>query len=229
MPAADLQEIQNFLAPTLEAQGWLARLHVAKRRVPEWLAARNLEGEIDIANFSADGVRLGPLSTHLIWQGTNVQFPSVRLRLPAGALQAEGTADLSSYSPRYAFVANLDDYPWRGGLLSAKGTFDTAGAGQEILRHLHAEGTFSGSNLSLSLDDNFSKIAGDFAFSFADGWPNLRLSNVQASDDENAWMGEAASQSDGKLIFDLEHAGQQRKVVSTLIPEKPTAVSLLDR
>ncbi len=114
-------------------------------------------------------------------------------------------------------------------MLSAQGRFDTAGAGADILRNLRAEGTFSGNNLSLSPEDVFSTMAGEFAFSFVDGWPNLRLSKVQASDEENAWMGEAASQSDGKLIFDLEHAGQQRKIVSTLTPENSTAVSLLDR
>jgi hypothetical protein len=229
MPAADLQEIQSFLAPTLEAQGWLARLRVARRKVPDWLRERNLEGEVDIANFSVGDVTLGPLWTRFVWQGTNVQFPSLRLRLPAGTLRAEGAANLSSYSPYYTFTASVEDYKWRGGLLSAKGTFDTGGAGAESLRNLHAAGMFSGSNLNLSLDDTFSKITGDFAFSFADGWPDLRLSNVQASDDENAWIGEAASQSDGKLIFDLEHAGQQRKIVSTLMPENSTSVSSLNR
>ena len=226
MAAADLQEIQNFLAPTTEAQGWLARLHVAKRKVPDWLRERNLEGEVDIASVSIGNVILGPLGMRFLWQGANVQFPSLRLKLPAGVLRAEGTANLLSYSPRYAFTANVDGYGWRGGLLSATGTLETAGA--DVLRNLHAEGTFSGRNLSLSSDDVFSQMTGDFAFSFADGWPNLRLLKVQASDDESAWIGEAASQSDGKLIFDLEHAGQQRKIVSTLTPENSTAVSLLD-
>ncbi len=229
MPAADLQEIQNFLAPTLEAQGWLARLHVAKRRIPDWLAERNLEGELDVANFSVGHVSLGSLATRFTWQGADLRFSSVRLKLPDGVLRAEGSVNLSSYSPRYEFTANVNNYKWGGGLLNAAGTFDTAGAGEEILRHLHASGTFSGNNLSLSPDDAFNTVAGEFAFSFADGWPRLRLSKVQAADDENAWMGEAASQSDGKLVFDLQHAGQQRKIVSTLLPETATAVSLLER
>ena len=226
MPAADLGEIQNFLAPTTEAQGWLAHLHVTKRRVPDWMRERNLEGEIDIASFSVGNIALGPLSTRLIWQGANMQFPFLRLKLPAGVLRAEGTANLLSYSPRYVFTANVDGYRWRGGSLSAAGTVETEGT--QILRNLRAEGTFSGSNLSLSSDGAFREVAGDFVFSFADGWPNLRLLKVQASDEENDWTGEAASQSDGKLIFDLEHEGQQRKVVSTLTPENSTAVSLLD-
>jgi hypothetical protein len=226
MPSVDLQEIQSFLAPTLEAQGWLARLHVAKRKVPDWVKERNLDGELDIANFSVGSAALGPLSTRFIWQGTDIQFPSLRLRLPAGTLRAEGTASLTSYSPRYTFNANLDAYQWRGGLLNVKGMFETGGS--DMLRNLRAQGTFSGSRLSLSSDDTFREMTGDFAFSFADGWPKLQLLKVQASDQENSWVGEAASQSDGKLVFDLEHAGQQRKIISTLLPENSTAVSLLE-
>jgi hypothetical protein len=228
MPAADLGEIQALLAPMLEAQGWLARLRVAKRRVPDWLAQRNLEGEFDVAKFSVADASLGPLWTHFIWQGTNVQFSSVRLRLPAGILRAEGTVNLSSYSPRCAFTADVSNYEWGGGLLSAEGSFDTEGVGGESLRNLHATGSFSGSHLNLSPEDAFSKIAGDFSFSFADGWPHLQLSKVQASEEESAWTGEAASQSDGKLVFDLQHAGQQRKIVSSLMPENPSAVSQLN-
>ncbi|MBV9611597.1 MAG: hypothetical protein JO091_03955, partial [Acidobacteriaceae bacterium] len=84
---------------------------------------------------------------------------------------------------------------------------------------------FSGEDLSLSADDVFSKASGLFDFSFADGWPNLRLSNIQASDGEDAWNGGAASQSDGKLVVDLQHAGRQRRVVSTLTPETPAVSS----
>ncbi|MBV9675233.1 MAG: hypothetical protein JO185_02790 [Acidobacteriaceae bacterium] len=230
MPAADLREMGAFLAPTLEAQGWLARLHMAKRRVPDWLKERNLEGEINVAHLSLGDVSLGPLWTRFVWRGTDLQFPFVRLKLPAGVIRAEGTASLSSYSPRYAFTASTENYRWRGGLLSATGTFDTEGAGEDVLRNLHATGTFSGNNLDVSPDEAFSTLAGDFAFSFADGWPNLRLSKVQALDeDENTWLGEAASQSDGKLILDLQHAGQQRRIVSTLLPEGSPAISALNR
>ncbi len=227
MPAADLAELQGFLTPTLEAQGWLARLRMAKRRVPSWLAERNLEGEIDVKKFSVADANLGPLWTHFVWQGANVQFSSVRLRLPVGILRAGGTVNLASYTPRYAFTADVSNYQWRGGALGAEGAFETEGVGGESLRNLHATGTFWGSHLNLSPEDAFSKIEGEFAFSFADGWPRLQLSKVQASDEENAWTGEAASQSDGKLVFDLQHAGQQRKIVSSLVPENPSAVSLL--
>jgi hypothetical protein len=92
---------------------------------------------------------------------------------------------------------------------------------------LRANGTFSGETLSLSPEDAFSKLSGLFEFSFDAGWPDLRLSKIQASQGEETWVGEAASQSDGKLIFDLENAEGQRRVISTLESETPAASSAL--
>ncbi len=221
VPAADLVQIEAALDPTLRAQGLLARLRFTHRAIPPWLAARNLEGDLTIGRFSVNKNSLGPFSAHILWQGPKVQFTSLQLNLPEGQIRANGTVDLASYSPRYRFAGNVSAFPWRGGLLNADGEFQTYGTGAESLQHLHAVGTFSGEDLNLSADDVFSKASGLFDFSFANGWPDLRLSNIQASDGEDAWNGEAASQSDGKLVFDLEHAGRQRRVISSLAPENP--------
>lgn len=229
LTAADLTSMESALDPTLEAQGLLARLRLSRRAVPGWLAARNLDGDLQIAEFSVNDTKLGPLSARFTWQGTNLQFTAVQLNLAEGLIRAQGAVNLASYTPRYHFAAKVAGFPWRGGLLSADGTFESFGTGSESLQHLHADGTFMGDDLTLTEDDEFNRVSGDFDFSFADGWPKLRLSNVEASEGEEAWNGQAASQSDGKLIFDLEHAGRQRRVVSTLAPANVTAVSWLLR
>lgn len=225
VPAADLVDIEAALNPALQDQSLLARLRFSRRAVPSWLAALNLEGDLLIGNFSVNQTKLGALSSHFVWQGTNLQLAALQIKLPEGRLQAHGAVSLASYSPRYRFTAKVDAFPWRGGTLKAEGEFVTLGTGNDTLQHLHADGTFSGEDLSLSEDDDFSRVSGLFDFSFADGWPNLRLSKLLVADGEDAWNGEATSQSDGKLIFDLEHAGRQRRVVSTLAPEGPASVS----
>ncbi len=227
LPSADLDEIESALDPTLRAQGFLARLRLSKRTIPAWLAARNLEGDLSIGQFSVDQTNLGPLSARFVWQATNLQFAALQLNLPEGIIRAHGAVNISSYSPHYRFGAKVIGFPWRGGVLNADGQFESSGTGMDGLQHLRAKGTFSGEDLNLSAADAFSKLSGVFVFSFADGWPNLQLSGIQASDGEDAWNGEANSQSDGKLIFDLQHAGRQRRVVSTLLPETSAAVSSL--
>jgi hypothetical protein len=224
---ADLSQVGTSLEPTLRAQGLLARLHFGRRAVPAWLAARNLEADVMIEQFAAGGTGLGGVRAHLVWQGTNVQFNSVQLQLPEGHIAARGTMNLAAYSPRFRFAVTATGFRWKGGVLNADGTFETSGTGSEAVRNLRASGSFAGQDLSLSPEDAFGKLSGLFDCSFDDGWANLRLSKIEASQGDEAWIGEAASRSDGKLIFDLENGSGQRRVISTMAVETPTASSAL--
>jgi hypothetical protein len=225
MPAADLNDFEKILEPTVAAQDFLERLHVTKRSIPDWLASRNMEGDLAVAEFSVGGTSLGAMTSRFVWAGAELQVPAMQIKLPEGTIRGHGLVDLASYTPRSRFAAEVVHFPWRGGVLSAEGTFATSGLGIESLRNLRATGTFEGSDLSFSDDDEFDRIAGQFDFKFADGWPDLKLSAIQASDGIEAWNGVASSNSDGKLIMDLEHAGRQRRVVSTLEPASGTTVS----
>jgi hypothetical protein len=229
VPSADLNEIEAILEPALQPQGLLARLRLSRRAIPGWLAARDLEGDAVIGQFSINHANLGPLSSHFVWQAGNVDFDRVQLNLPEGLIRAHGSVNMESYLPQYQFTAKVTGFAWRGGLLSADAQVESSGTGVDCLENMRANGTFSGEDLALSPEDVFSRLSGTFEYSFADGWPNLRLSQIRASDGSDAWDGEAASQSDGKLIFDLEHDGHQRRVISTLLPgnsNSPTVSSL---
>ncbi|MGI8961782.1 MAG: AsmA family protein [Bryobacteraceae bacterium] len=227
LPSADLAEIEVALEPTLRPQGLLARLRFGRRTVPAWLATRNMEADVIVDAFSVNSASVGSLRSRVVWQGTTLQFNSVQLNLPTGLITAHGTLNLAAYSPRCRFAATVSGFPWRGGVLNADGIFETSGTGLEAAHNLRASGTFSGEDISLSPEDSFSKVSGQFEFAFDAGWPDLRLSKIQASQGEEGWIGEAASQSDGKLIFDLENASGQRRVVSTLESETPAASSAL--
>jgi hypothetical protein len=227
LASADLAQIEMALEPTLRAQGLLARLRFGHRTIPAWLATRDLEADVTLDQFSVNGAVVGSLRSHLVWQGTTLQFNSVQLNLPDGLISAHGTLNVAAYSPRCQFAAAVSGFAWRGGILNAEGTFETSGTGAETLRNLRSSGTFSGENLSLSPEDAFNKLSGLFDFSFDAGWPDLRLSKIQASQGDEAWIGEGASQSDGKLIFELENADGQRRVVSTLESETPAVSSTL--
>ncbi|HZS55490.1 MAG TPA: AsmA family protein [Bryobacteraceae bacterium] len=227
MAAGDLSDLEKALAPALTAQDLLARWHVTKRKIPVWLAGRNLEGDIAVNAFSINGTALGPMTSHFIWRGANLQLAPIQINLPEGLIRGRGSVNLASYAPRYRFNARVSGFPWRGGVLSADGEFETTGMGTDSLENLHATGSFAGADLNFSADDEFRKISGQFDFSFMEGWPDLKISRIQASDGLDAWNGTGASQSDGKLILDLEHAGRQRRVISTLLPETVSTVSSL--
>ena len=225
LATAKMEDIEAMLQPTLESKSWLNRLGVTRRSIPQWLANRNLEGDLSINNFVVNDAAIGRLSAHFSWQGTTLDVLSLQLKMPEGTVKTEGTIILSSNQPRFDFKGSVNDFPWRGGLVDAEGTFRTKGTGEDKLRNLQATGSFVGKDVALDGDESFDKVTGTFEFSFADGWPDLRFPRVQASDGENDWVGEAASQSDGKLVFDLMHGGKQRRVIGLLTPEGRGALS----
>ncbi len=229
LSSADLSQADAALVPALRSPGLLARLRFGRRAIPGWLAARDLEADIAVQRFSIRGASLGSLRSSLVWQGTTLRFNSVQLDLPEGSMSGKGTVNLASYSPHYRFTVAVAGFPWRSGILNANGTFETSGTGLETLRNLRGRGGFLGKDLSLSPEDAFSKVSGLFDVSFDAGWPSLRLSHVEASQGEEAWLGEAASQSDGTLIFDLENAGRQRRIISSLEPEEAAVSSALTK
>lgn len=219
LPSADLNDLQAALDPVLRDGSLLARLRIGGRSLPAWLKARNLDGEASIGKLSIQGNEMGPLAARFTWQGANVRVTSLQMQLPAGAIRAEGEVNLASNSPKYSFTGSISGLAWGGGLLSADGELKTSGTGIDSLRNLEASGTFSGREIRMTGDDAFRTISGNYKFSFEDGWPNLRVSGIEASDGEDAWTGQGSSRSDGKLIVDLEHEDELRRVVSSLTPE----------
>jgi hypothetical protein len=230
LASAKLEDLEAMLEPTLESKSWLSRLGVTRRSIPAWLANRNLEGDLNVSKFVVGDAPIGRLAAHFLWQGTTLDVLSLNVKMPEGRLQTEGKISLNSSVPRFDFKGSVAAFPWCGGLVDAEGTFRTKGTGEDRLRNLQATGNFAGKGLALEGDESFDSVTGNFEFTYAEGWPNLRFPKVQASDGENDWIGEAASQSDGKLIFELTHGGKQRKVISLLTPGSGGALGVpIDR
>ena len=216
LPKAELGELEKLLAPTIQGEGWLARIGVMTRAVPVWLANRDMDADLTVKQFSVGDLDLGTLTSQVTWQGTTLRFSSVQLRMPAGTLQAHGTANLISYRPKCSFTGSLERYPWRGGLLNATGEFETLGLNEEAIRNLRVSGKFEGVNLRLNSEESFPAMSGDFKLSYAEGWPDLRFHNLQALDRDGAWSGAGNTQNDGRLILDLERRTQQRRVIGSI-------------
>lgn len=220
LAAADLGQLQSALAPALQDEGILSHLPFTRRRIPVWLATRNLEGDLSIEQLSANQTILGPLKAHFIWEGTRLEFETMQLQLAQGLVRGSGNIDLSSYSARSRFRTTADNFSWFGGLLSGEGQWESSGVGVEGLRNFRASGSFSGSDLTIRPGDIFDRASGVFKLSFAEGWPDLRVPRLQVTEQEEDWSGEASTRSDGRLMIDLETGDRQRHLVSALMPEK---------
>lgn len=220
-PEADLSQIEAALAPTLSDNSLFSHLPFTRRRIPAWLTARNMEGELAVRRFSILQTPVGPLSTHFIWQGTSVELTNLQMALPAGGVQGSGTVELSARLPRYHFAMNLREYPWGGGLLTADSTLDSSGTGSLTLQHLQAIGAFSGQDITFAGTDVLTAVSGQFTFAFDGDSPSLKLTDVDANQNEETWSGTGASTADGKLHLDLTNGERQLHLVSNLASAEP--------
>ncbi len=218
LAAADLSALESDLAPTISDQGLLSHLPFTRRSIPPWLASRSIEGELDIAKCSVNQMPIGPLSTHFVWQGTSVQLAELKIKLPSGKLQGSGTIALSGRLPRYRLAMKVDGYPWSGGLLKLAGTVDTSGIGPVVMQNLEASGDFSADGVTFSTGDPLSSVSGRFTFAFNGNTPLLKLTKVQARQNDEDWVGEGGSNPDGKLLLDLANGERQVHLAADLMP-----------
>ncbi|MBV9497921.1 MAG: AsmA family protein [Acidobacteriaceae bacterium] len=225
MSAASLMQLGTALQPSLEDRSLLARLRLMHRSIPSWLAMRNLEGDIQVGSLSVNGMELGALSSRFTWEGPSVQLVSMSIRKGDFSAQGQGVIDLHSYLPRWRFKTLVTGLPWKGGLLRANGDWQTSGVGLDMVHNLRAVGSFSAEDVNLTPSDSFESLSGAFTFSFDDQAPNLRLSDIQASQADYDWSGEAATQDNGKLAFDLVSGDRQMHLITPLIPEKRAAIA----
>ena len=216
---ADLGQIENAMAPTLRSSTLLARLRLGRRSLPAWMTGRNLEGDLAIDELTAAGAPLGPLKTHAVWEGANVQLTSLALDFGEAHVTAKGSISLTGIVPRYRLTGSAEGLAWKGGSVSLTGKLETTGTGNDALRNVRASGKLNGADWRLAAGVEFETVTGNFSFSLADGWPALRLSALKATQGDEAWDGTAASESDGKLVFELVSGRRQMHVVSSVNPQ----------
>lgn len=226
LPALDIAALQTALDPALRAQGIWARFRFGRREIPVWMRALDLDGDVTVDRFTAGDVVAGSLHARLLWEGAAIELTSLQFKAASAAVRAHGSVNLSGFAPLYRFTASASGFPWKGGLLGCEARLESKGLGSDAIQNLHANGTFTATGVDLSPVDTIQDATGLFDISFQQGWPNLRLSQIQATDIDDDWEGQAASQSDGRLLLDLQHGGRQRHVVSTMDPSIAVAPAL---
>jgi hypothetical protein len=214
----DLADLEKVLSPALGPQDFFSRFRFGKRSQPGWLTARSLEGDASVQHLSLDGADLGAFKVRFQWVGPNIQITSLQAALPEGQVRGHGSVSLANVRPRYSLSGELVDYPWKGGFLDLNGDLSTGGIGTEALLNLRASGRFSGTGISASPENTFSRLSGNYILSFESGWPRVQLSKVQAEQAEEVWEGTGTSEKNGSLVLDLASGARQMRVLSTLDP-----------
>jgi hypothetical protein len=127
--------------------------------------------------------------------------------------------NLAGSLPQYHVSGQVEGLDYHEGTLAFDGQFDTAGTGTDVLLNASSQGSFTGHDIRLSADTSLAEISGAYQLSAALSGPRLTLTKIQASDGTDAFTGQGASISDGRIVLDLTTAAKRQvKLTGSLFP-----------
>jgi len=218
--AAEVQltDLEQLMLPTLRRdEGFFAR---AFRRPatpqPKWLEDRKLDATIQIASLLAPDAPLGRVRTHLLWDGTSLDFNTVDCRLDRMHFTGKIALNVSGATPRYHVDASVENLEYRNGQLDVDGTVDTSGIGADLLLNARSDGTFTGRGIAWNAEALMRDISGSYRMETVAGIPRLTLSNVEATEGPEVLTGQGVSQPDGRLVLDLRCLREPRELPEAL-------------
>jgi hypothetical protein len=222
MPSAELAELEHALAPALRrSPGFFSRtFRLRGANVPEWLRTRRAEGTLRIGTLTAGDSVFRAVRARVVWNGANVQLPSVEARYEEGLLRATAEADLTRPAPRYRLRGSLLNIDWRGGYADVTGSLETSGSGGDVLANFAAIGNYELRAVLLSPDLAVRSAAGAFDLSVSRGGPSLKLTVAKATVGSEHFTGEGATNADGKFHMDLASPSRAVRLTGPVLPLK---------
>ena len=218
IPALTIMELEREFLPTLRrSQGLIARaLNFGRAPLPDWLNNRRVEGTVQIGSLDAGDYRWEKLRGRVVWDGAQAEFSDLTGRFAEGAFSGRAAVDLSAAEPVYHLIARLKSVDWNGGKLNAELSADAAGTGEALLASLRSEGSFSGQGFDSEPLDQFQLIEGCYVFAAVARAPRLRLTDLRLSAGKELFIGQGATQDDGRLLVQLSSPARQLNVSGSL-------------
>jgi AsmA protein len=203
IPKAELAELSRLLEPTLvRERGFIARTLGLGGAPPiePWLKARRADGTVSVQALSVGDSMVRIDNARLLWDAGLIRLVGVNARLDQSAASGDVDVDLSGGSPHFHFDGRIQDVPYKGGKVDLEGVVDSDGLGTP----LHAEGRLRGRGIAFSPEAEFRTVSACFELQ-GSRW---KLSNVEAQQGGEGYLGSGASQPDGRMALDLARAGR---------------------
>jgi hypothetical protein len=228
IPEADAGELARLLAPSLTRdRGFLARtLGLSPAPAPGWLKSRRADGAVSIGALSVAGVNARIDNARLLWDGEtarliDVDAHTLSVDSDQAAIAGDVEIGLDGRVPHFKFDGKIAGVPYRGGELDFEGTLETDGWGSQILEFARAEGRLRGRSVSFAPEAEFRTVTACFEMSGSADGPIWKLGSMEAVQGGDLYTGSGISQSDGKLVLDLNHSGHAVHVIAGLLTERP--------
>jgi hypothetical protein len=228
IPEADAADLERVLSPTLQrTRGLLARaFSFGRGAVPEWLAARRVEGTVQVGSLTLAGTRITKLRARLLWDGARARMDNLTARVEDGTATGALTVNLRAAKPSYLLTGRVKTMSCKSGKLDAEGVIETRGTGAELLANLRSQGVFAGRAMAIGTVPEVESIAGNYRVAWAQPEPRLRFWDLRLADGDNVYTGSGATQDDGRLLILLSGGGKEMRMSGTFAKlrlEEPSA------
>ncbi len=220
IPTADVADLERILLPSLRRErGFLARtLKLKGGSTPEWLASRQVDGNLRIGQLTAGDFEWTDVKTRVLWDGPNIQLQNLQATIDEGSLKGTAAIDLIGTEPRYRLRGQVKDFNWQGGSVDVAGKFDASGTGPDFLQSLQGEGTFQARSLEVLPENPVTSVGGSYGFAVGRQGLKITLTSVEAALGAERFSGQGATQQDGKLQLELASASRVVHVTGPVAP-----------
>jgi hypothetical protein len=215
---ADAAELERLLMPTLHhSRGLIAQaLSLGRASLPEWLADRHLDAAVQIGALHLPGADVSGLQTHLMWDAAKAEFAEIRANLEGGRVTGVLTVGLRGNRPTYRLQAHAQGVAWKSGKVDADTVLEASGTGLELLSRLHSSGAFTAAGLEMEALPGLESVSGAYDLIWAQTAPILRFTDLQLVSGDETYTGQGATQTDGRLLFQLTSGTKEMHMSGTL-------------
>jgi len=100
---------------------------------------------------------------------------------------------------------------WQAGKLDGQGVIETSGTGLQLVTHLTADGTFTGTGFDFG-GLTGRAVSGNYSLAWGLTAPRLRLTALNLRTDDDTYTGRGATQDDGRLLVLLSDGSKELRV-----------------
>ncbi|HUE00261.1 MAG TPA: hypothetical protein VMR62_11870 [Bryobacteraceae bacterium] len=215
---SDAAELERLLMPALRHnRGLIARaLSLGRVSLPDWLANCHLDAAVQIGVLHLAGADAHDLQAHLLWDVTKAEFADLRAALDGGRVTGTLSVNLRGNRPTYRLQAQAKGVDWKSGKVDANTVLESSGTGVELLARLHSSGAFVARGLDVDALPDLESVSGAYDLVWNQAAPILRFTELQLVAGDETYTGQGATQTDGRLLFQLTSGTKEMQVSGTL-------------
>ncbi|HLK68011.1 MAG TPA: hypothetical protein VKU19_31475 [Bryobacteraceae bacterium] len=205
--------LEAELMPTLRRSPGLLARALGRASLPEWLAERQLDGNLQIADLRMDDSHVQNVRARIVWDAAHVELDGLQAKLDRAEIAGRLIVNLHNERPAYKLTGSVKGLSWQSGKLDAEGTVETFGTGRQILANLTSEGTFTANTLDFGSLSPWRSVSGSAILAWS---PRLKVTGLNLKTEDEIYTGSGDTRDDGRLVILLNNGSRDLRITGSL-------------